>query len=80
IRSVWPANIADHAIAIAQRESNLIPTARNYCCVGLFALYASIYANFARSLGYSVDQFTDPYVNSVIAYQTYLRQGWAPWA
>jgi hypothetical protein len=79
IRSVWPDDLEEHALYIAHRESNFIPTARNYCCVGLFQIYASVHEKLINSLGFRVDQLTDPLVNSVVAYALYQRAGWGPW-
>ena len=39
IRDVWPDDLEEEAIRIATRESNLIPTVKNYCCYGLFQIY-----------------------------------------
>jgi hypothetical protein len=79
IRSVFPDDLEEHALYIAHRESNFIPTARNYCCVGLFQIYASVHEKLINSLGFQVSQLTDPLVNSVVAYALYQRSGWAPW-
>jgi hypothetical protein len=79
IRSVFPDDIEEHALYIAHRESNFIPTARNYCCVGLFQIYASVHEKLINSLGFQVEQLTDPLVNSIVAYALYQRSGWAPW-
>jgi hypothetical protein len=81
IRSVWPDNLEDHAIFIADRESHLISTTHNYCCYGIFALYfdqlpSSIRSAFGLT---SASQLYDPLLNSRVAYALYLRSGWAPW-
>ena len=79
IRDVFPDDLEEHALYIANRESNFIPTARNYCCTGLFQIYGSVHEKLINSLGYTVDQLTDPLVNTVVAYALYQRSGWAPW-
>jgi hypothetical protein len=79
IRDVFPDDLEEHALYIAHRESNFIPTARNYCCVGLFQIYATVHAKLINSLGYSIDQLTDPLVNTIVAFALYQRAGWGPW-
>ena len=79
IRSIFPADIADKAISVARRESNLIPTARNWCCTGLFQIYAKANAATITALGYTAAQLTDPTINTIVAYALYQRSGWAPW-
>ena len=79
IRSVFPDDLEEHALFIAHRESRFEPTARNFCCIGLFQIYGAVHAKLINSLGFSVDQLTDPLVNSVVAYAIYQRSGWAPW-
>ncbi|MEO6125345.1 MAG: LysM peptidoglycan-binding domain-containing protein [Ilumatobacteraceae bacterium] len=82
IRDVWPDELEDEAIRIATRESNLIPTVRNYCCFGLFQLYWNVHKGWMASAGItSSDQLFDPHVNAYAAYAMYLRAGgWGPWA
>jgi hypothetical protein len=79
IRAVFPDDLEEHALFIAQRESRFDPNARNWCCTGLFQIYGSVHAKLIASLGFTVDQLTDPFVNSVVAYAIYQRSGWAPW-
>jgi LysM repeat protein len=81
IRDVWPDQLEDHAIFIATRESNLVPTARNFCCLGLFQLYFSVHAFWLSQLGItSADQLLDPRTNARAAYALYQRSGsFAPW-
>lgn len=81
IRDVWPDNLEDHAVAIAKRESNLQPTARNYCCIGLFQIYWSVHKSWLTAAGVtSAEQLLDPQVNAGAAYFLYLRNGgWGPW-
>jgi hypothetical protein len=79
IRSVFPDDIEEHALFIANRESRFDPYARNFCCTGLFQIYGAVHEKLINSLGFSVDQLTDPLVNSVVALAIYQRSGWAPW-
>jgi len=79
IRSVWPADLQDKALQIAWRESNDQPTAKNWCCYGLFQINATANAAMLRSMGVTPDQLFDPLINSKVAYAMYLRSGWAPW-
>ncbi len=82
IREVWPDDLEDEAVRIATRESNLIPTVRNYCCYGLFQLYYSVHKTWLAQIGVtSANQLYDPRVNATAAYTLYQRSGsWAPWA
>jgi hypothetical protein len=79
IRSVFPDDIEEHALAIAHRESRFDPNARNFCCTGLFQIYGAVHEKLINSLGFTVDQLTDPLVNCVVALAIYQRSGWAPW-
>jgi LysM repeat protein len=80
IRDVWPDDLEDHAIAIADRESHLNPSARNFCCYGLFQVYYSVHRTWLGSIGVvGPAQLWDPRVNALVAYQMYLRSGFAPW-
>ncbi len=81
IRDVWPDDLEDEAIRIATRESNLIPTARNSCCYGLFQIYYSAHRTWLTSIGVtSAAQLYDPRINSSTALALYNNNGWAPWA
>jgi LysM repeat protein len=81
IRDVWPDDLEDEAIRIATRESNLIPTVRNYCCYGLFQIYYSAHRTWLASMGItSAAQLYDPLTNATAAYALYRNSGWAPWA
>ena len=79
IRAVFPDDIEEHALEIAHRESRFDPNARNFCCTGLFQIYGDVHVQLINSLGFSLDQLTDPFVNSVVAFAIYQRSGWAPW-
>lgn len=82
IREVWPDDLEDEAVRIARRESNLQPTARNFCCYGLFQIYYSVHKGWLSGIGVtSADQLFDPRVNAVAGYTLYQRSGgWGPWA
>jgi hypothetical protein len=80
IRDVWPDDLEDQAIAIADRESHLNPSARNFCCYGLFQIYYSVHRAWLATIGVTdAAQLWDPKVNALVAYQIYLRSGFAPW-
>ncbi|MEO7397353.1 MAG: LysM peptidoglycan-binding domain-containing protein [Ilumatobacteraceae bacterium] len=82
IRDVWPDDLEDEALRIATRESNLIPTVRNYCCFGLFQIYWDVHKRWLTSAGItSSAQLYDPHVNTYAAFAMYLRAGgWGPWS
>ena len=81
IRAVWPDDLEDKAVAIAKRESNLRPTAKNWCCSGLFQIYYNVHAKWLGTIDVtSAGQLLDPLVNANAAYQLYVRAGgWGPW-
>jgi hypothetical protein len=80
IRSVFPADQADQAVRIATRESNLVPTVRNWCCFGLFQIYFQMNQKTLAAIGVtSAEQLYDPRVNAEAAYAIWQRSGWAPW-
>jgi hypothetical protein len=80
IREIWPADLADEAVRIATRESNLVPTVRNWCCYGLFQIYFEMNKKTLSGLGITAaEQLYDPRVNATAAYAMYQRSGWAPW-
>ncbi len=81
IRDVWPDDLEDRAIAIAQRESNLKPYAKNFCCYGLFQIYYGVHKSWLPSVGVvNAKQLLDPTLNTRAAYKLYQRNnGWGPW-
>lgn len=81
IRAVWPDELEDRAIEIARRESNFIPTARNFCCYGVFQIYWSVHQGWLSGIGItSAQQLYDPTVNARAALALYERAGgWGPW-
>jgi hypothetical protein len=82
IRDVWPDDLEDRALTIATRESRLIPTARNYCCHGLFQIYWSIHRGWLADYGVtSVEQLYDAETNARMALVLFQRAGgWGPWS
>ncbi|MBI4933152.1 MAG: LysM peptidoglycan-binding domain-containing protein [Actinobacteria bacterium] len=81
IREVWPDDLEEEAIRIATRESNLVPTAKNYCCYGLFQIYYSVHQRWLAQMGVtSANQLFDPRTNALAALVLWNRSGsWAPW-
>ncbi len=81
IRAIWPDNLEDQAIAIANRESHLQPGVFNgFCCYGLFQIYFAANRPLMTSLGVtSATQLLDATTNTRVAYAMYQRSGWAPW-
>jgi hypothetical protein len=82
IRDVWPDRLEDRALEIAERESNLVPTAKNYCCYGLFQLYWEVHRSWMTTdLGITSDQqLFDPTINARAALTLYQRSGgWGAW-
>jgi hypothetical protein len=82
IRDVWPDELEEQAIRIVQRESNFRPTAKNFCCYGLFQIYYQVHRGWLSGIGVtSGDQLFDPVVNARAAYTLYQRSGgWGPWS
>lgn len=81
IRDVWPDDLEEHALAIARRESNLVPTARNSCCVGLFQIYFAKHRAMLAGLGItSAGELLDARTNARAALALYEVAGWGPWA
>ena len=80
IRTVFPAEQADEAVRIATRESNLVPTVRNWCCYGLFQIYFQMNKKTLAAIGVtSPEQLYDPTINAQAAYAIFQRNGWGPW-
>ena len=82
IRDVWPDHLEDRALVIAQRESNFVPTAKNFCCYGLFQIYWEVHRSWLADIGVTNDQqLYDPATNARAAYALYERSGgWGPWS
>jgi LysM repeat protein len=81
IRDVWPDDLEEEAIRIATRESNLVPTAKNYCCHGLFQIYFNVHKKWLAQMGVTNgNQLFDPRTNALAALVLWQRSGsWAPW-
>ena len=84
IRDVWPDDLEDRAIAIAQRESKLRPGVigiPNRCCYGLFQIYYRWHQSWLPNIGVNhARQLLDPQVNARAALEIYRRNsGWGPW-
>lgn len=82
IRDVWPDDLEDRALEVAYRESRYVPTAKNYCCYGLFQIYWSVHQSWLADMGVtSAEQLFDPETNARAAYALYQRAGgWGPWS
>jgi len=81
IRDVWPDDLEDRALEIAYRESRFVPTAKNFCCYGLFQIYWEVHDVWLDDIGItSASQLYDPETNARAAYALYQRAGgWGPW-
>jgi hypothetical protein len=81
IRDVWPDELEERAIEIAYRESRFVPTAKNFCCYGLFQMYWTVHQSWLNDIGITDDQqLYDPATNARAAYELYQRAGgWGPW-
>lgn len=82
IRSIWPADLADRAVQIAQRESRLRPGAHNgHCCWGIFQIHWSAHRRWLADHGITqAQQLLDARTNIGLAYVIYQRAGgWGPW-
>lgn len=81
IRTVWPDDQEDKALAVAWRESNHKPGVRNWCCFGLFQIHWNAHKSWLANLGITdPTQLYDPLVNTNAALQLYHRAGgWGPW-
>ena len=81
IRDVWPDDLEDHALAIATRESRLVPTARNACCYGLFQIHFAAHRAWLAGIGInSPAMLLDARTNATAALALYQLDGWAPWS
>lgn len=81
IRDVWPDDLGAQAVAIATRESRLVPTARNACCYGLFQIHWGAHRAWLAGLGItSPTELLDARTNATAAYALYQLDGWAPWS
>jgi LysM repeat protein len=82
IRDAWPDQLEERALAIAQRESNLQPSALSgsKCCYGLFQIYYRWHTTWLPQVGVNTPvQLLDPRLNAAAAYRLFQRNGWGPW-
>ena len=80
IRDAWPDGSEDHAVAIATRESRLVPTARNACCYGLFQINFAPHRAWLADMGItSASQLLDAETNVRAALALFEAAGWSPW-
>lgn len=81
IRDVWPDDLEERALEIAYRESRFDPTAKNFCCYGIFQIYWNVHRGWLGDMGITNDQqLFDPATNARAAYALYQRAGgWGPW-
>jgi LysM repeat protein len=81
IRDVWPDELEDRAIEIADRESNFVATAQNFCCYGIFQMHWTAHQSWLAGLGVTTpEQLFDVTTNAYVAYALYQRSGgWGPW-
>ncbi|MFK8023889.1 MAG: LysM peptidoglycan-binding domain-containing protein [Ilumatobacter sp.] len=81
IRDVWPDELEERALEIAFRESRYVPTAKNFCCYGIFQIYWEVHDVWLDDIGItSAEQLYDPSTNAKAAYALYQRAGgWGPW-
>lgn len=85
IRAVWPDELEDRAVAIAMRESRLVPEVinRNRDATGLFQIMWSVHRVWlCPQLGICAQsQLQDAETNTRAAYALYRRDGgWRPWS
>jgi hypothetical protein len=83
IRDAWPDELEERALAIAQRESKLLPGAvnRSGCCYGIFQIYYRWHKTWLPNVGVnSAQDLLNPRLSAIAAYRMYQRNnGWAPW-
>lgn len=80
IRAAWPDELEDRAVATAFRESRLVPTARNACCLGLFQIHWAAHRTWLAGIGVTAaGELLDPATNAAAAFALYQLDGWQPW-
>ena len=85
IREVWPDELEETALFVAQRESNFVHSVvggQNDCCIGLFQIYWSVHRSWLTRSGVTTaEQLLDPRTNAEAALALYQRNGnsWRPW-
>lgn len=82
IRFVWPDNLEDWAVAVADCESDLgsNPNTYNELHSGPFQMSVATWRAYFERLGHSwVDIQYDPYWSAWAGYQIFLEQGEGAW-
>ena len=81
VRDVWPDELENDALFVVQRESRFNPSARSYCCLGLFQINWSSHKRWLANYGVTdPTQLLDPEVNARMGLVTWQRSGsWRPW-
>ena len=81
VRDVWPDELENDALFVVQRESRFNPTARSYCCLGLFQINWRSHRSWLANYGVTdPTQLLDPEVNARMGLVTWQRSGsWRPW-
>jgi hypothetical protein len=85
IREVWPDDLEETALFVAQRESNFVHSVvggKGDCCIGLFQIYWSVHRSWLAASGVTTaEQLLDPRTNAEAALALYQRNGnsWRPW-
>ena len=81
VRDIWPDELEKDAFYVVYRESRWVPTAKNFCCYGLFQLNWLAHQSWMRGYGISdPSQLLDAETNIRLAYVVYQRSGsWKPW-
>ncbi len=85
IREVWPDELEETALYVAQRESNFVHAVvggKNNCCLGLFQIYWSVHRTWLSTIGITdPSQLLDPRTNAEAALALFRRNGnsWRPW-
>ena len=84
IREIWPDDLEETALKIAQRESRLVSSVKG-CggrCIGLFQIVFPVHRHWLATIGISnANQLLDPLVNAKAAYHLFSITGrnWSPW-
>jgi hypothetical protein len=85
IREVWPDELEETALFVAQRESNFVHSVvggKGDCCIGLFQIYWSVHRSWLAASGITTaEQLLNPRTNAEAALALYRRNGnsWRPW-
>jgi hypothetical protein len=76
IREVWPDELEETALFVAQRESNLVHSVvggKGDCCIGLFQIYWSVHRSWLAASGITTaEQLLNPRTNAEAALALYL--------